>query len=139
ALGLAVGGGGAETLRFALRSVHAEVRREVLGEVMGRIQEPWAPALLLELFADPDAAVRAEAFEFSQKRTKGKDAAPLAAALSGRHSDLKLKAIEVLGKRRIDSARELLVRALGDAEEKVRIAAVDALLSEETADAMESA
>src|SRR6185369_11867942 len=107
ALGLAVGGGGAETLRFALRSLQAAVRREVLGEVMGRIQEPWAPALLLELFADPDAAVRAEAFEFSQKRSKGKAIEPLAAAIAGRHADLKRKAIEILARRKVEGAGAL--------------------------------
>jgi ParB family transcriptional regulator, chromosome partitioning protein len=138
-LSLEIGGGGKETLRFALRSIHAEVRREVLGEVMGRIQEPWAPGLLLEIFADPDAGVRGEAFEFSQKRSKGRAAEPLAAALEGRHVDLKRKAIAVLEKRRVDGARELLLRALGDEDEQVRIAAVDALLGEEAAGAMESA
>lgn len=139
ALNLEIGGGGPETLRFALRSIHADVRREVLGEVMGRIQEPWAPGLLLELFADPDAGVRSEAFEFSNKRSRGKAAEPLAAALAGRHADLKHKAIEVLEKRRVDGARELLLRALDDADEKVRIAAVDALLGDEVESAMESA
>ncbi|MEP7125001.1 MAG: HEAT repeat domain-containing protein, partial [Byssovorax sp.] len=138
ALAIELGGGGAGTLRFALRSVHADVRREVLNEVMGRIQEPWGAALLLDLLADPDAGVRAEAFEFSQKRSKGKAIEPLAAALAGRHVDLKLKTIEVLAKRRVDGARALLEKALGDDDEKVRIAAVNALLADEASAAMES-
>jgi HEAT repeat protein len=138
ALAIEIGGGGAGTLRFALRSVHAEVRREVLNEVMGRIQEPWAAALLLDLLADPDAGVRSEAFEFSQKRSKGKAIEPLAAALAGRHVDLKLKTIEVLSKRRVEGARALLEKALADEAEKVRVAAVDALLADEASAAMES-
>jgi ParB family chromosome partitioning protein len=138
ALAIEIGGGGATTLRFALRSVHAEVRREVLNEVMGRIQEPWAAALLLDLLGDPDAGVRGEAFDFSQKRSKGKAPEPLAAALAGRHVDLKLKTIEVLAKRRVDGARALLEKALGDEAEKVRIAAACALLADEASAAMES-
>jgi ParB family chromosome partitioning protein len=139
ALNLEIGGGGAGTLRFCAGSMEAAVRREVLGEVMGRIQEPWAPALLLELFADPDAGVRAEAFEFSQKRSKGKAIEPLAAAIAGKHADLKLQAIEILAKRKVEGAGALLQKALGDEDEKVRIAAVEALLPEEAAGAMDSA
>jgi ParB family chromosome partitioning protein len=138
ALAIEIGGGGAGTLRFALRSIHAEVRREVLNEVMGRIQEPWAAALLLELLADPDAGVRGDAFEFSQKRGKGRAVEPLAAALAGQYADLKLKTIEVLAKRRVDGARGLLEKALADADEQVRVAAVNALLADEASAAMES-
>ncbi|MFO0758413.1 MAG: HEAT repeat domain-containing protein [Byssovorax sp.] len=138
ALNLEVGGGGAGTLRFALGSMQASVRREVLGEVMGRIQEPWAPGLLHEIFADPDAGVRAEAFEASQKRSKGRAIEPLAAAIEGKHTDLKLKAIEILGKRKVEGAGSLLLKAIGDEDDKVRIAAVDALLPEEAAEAMAS-
>ncbi len=138
ALAIEIGGGGAATLRFALRSVHAEVRREVLNEVMGRIQEPWAAALLLDILGDPDAGVRGEAFDFSQKRSKGKAPEPLAAALAGRHVDLKLKTIEVIAKRRVNGARALLEKALGDDAEKVRIAAALALLADEASAAMES-
>ena len=138
ALAMEIGGGGAGSLRFALKSIHADVRRDVLSVVMGQIQEPWAPALLLEIFADPDAGVRGEAFEFLQKRTKGKAAPPLAAALAGRHADLKLKTIEVLAKRRVEGARELLEKALADEVEAVRVAAVDVLLADEASAAMES-
>ncbi len=139
ALSLEVGGPGAAPLRFGLRSIHADVRREVLGEVMGRIQEPWAPALLLELLGDPEAGVRGEAFDFAQRRGKGKAATPLAAALAGKHADLKLKAIEALAKKRVEGARELLAGALDDDDEKVRVAAVSALFADEVEAAMESA
>jgi ParB family chromosome partitioning protein len=138
ALGLNVGGEGAAPLRFALRSIHADVRREVLNEAIGRIQEAWAPAMVLSLFADPDAGVRGEAFENAQKRGKGKATEPLAAALAGRHADLKLKAIEALAKRRVDGVRELLLAALGDAEEKVRMAAAAVLSADDLVAAMAS-
>lgn len=145
ALNLEIGGDEAGTLRFALRSIHAQVRREVLNEVMGRIQEPWAPGLLLELFADPDPALRAEAFEFAQKRGKGKALEPLETALGGRHVDLKLKAIDALSKRRGGSeaergnVRDLLVRALADEDEQVRRAAVEALVVDEADESLAQA
>jgi ParB family chromosome partitioning protein len=138
ALGLSIGGSGAAPLRFALRSIHASVRREALGEAMGRIQEAWAPGLVLELFGDPDAGVRGEAFEFAQKRAKGKATEPLAAALSGKHSDLKLKAIDALAKKRVEGVRELLLRALEDEDEKVRTAAASVLTVDEVEGALES-
>src|SRR5262249_11304399 len=72
ALSLEIGGPGAAPLQYAWKSIHADVRREVLGEIMGRIQEAWAPDLLFAMFADPDAGVRNEAFDFAQRRGKGK-------------------------------------------------------------------
>jgi ParB family chromosome partitioning protein len=138
-LTLEIGGAGAGPLEFARRSIHADVRKEALGEVMGRIAEPWAPALLLAMLADPDAGVRGEAFDFAQRRGKGKATEPLAAAIAGKYADLKLKAIDALAKKRVDGARELLARALGDEDEKVRVAAVSAMFVDEVEAALESA
>src|SRR5690606_36094585 len=70
ALSLEVGGGGADSLRFVLRSIHADVRREILNEVMGQISQSWAWPLLLELLGDPDPSLRKDALEFALKRTK---------------------------------------------------------------------
>ncbi|MCB9636121.1 MAG: HEAT repeat domain-containing protein, partial [Sandaracinus sp.] len=134
-----VGGGADGTLRFALRSAHADVRRDVLSEVMGRIQEPWANGLLLELFADADSKLRADAFAFAQKRSKGKSLEPLAAALAAPHADLKLEAVDALRKRHVEGARALLVAALDDADAKVRLAAVEGLAIDEAADALRAA
>ncbi|APR75440.1 HEAT repeat protein [Minicystis rosea] len=137
-LGLAVGGEGEAPLRFALASIHADVRREVLNEALGRIQEAWAPQMVLDLFGDPDAGVRSEAFESAQKRSKGKATEPLAAALSGRFADLKLKAIDALSKKRVDGVRELLLGALDDDDEKVRMAAAAVLSPDELTAALAS-
>jgi ParB family chromosome partitioning protein len=137
-LGLSIGGEGAAPLRFALQSIHADVRREALNEAVGRIQEAWAPALVLELYGDPDPGVRAEAFESAQKRGKGKATEPLAAALAGRHADLKLKAIDALAKKRVEGVRELLLRAIEDDDEKVRLAAAAVLTPDELVAALES-
>ena len=139
ALGLSIGGDGAAPLHFALRSIHADVRREVLGEAIGRINEAWAPGLVLSLFGDPDAGVRSEAFENAQKRGKGKAIEPLAAALSGRWADLKLRAVDALSKKRVEGVRELLQKALDDEDEKVRVAAASVLSAEELEIALGSA
>src|SRR5207248_1126378 len=70
ALNLQIAGGGAGTLRFVLQSVHADIRREVLTEVMAQINEPWAWSLLLTFFNDADPKLREDALAFAQKRSK---------------------------------------------------------------------
>src|SRR5262249_35452028 len=70
ALNLQVAGGGVRTLRFVLQSVHADVRREVLTEVTAQVQEPWAWALLLEFYNDPDPKLREEAFAVTVRKNK---------------------------------------------------------------------
>lgn len=136
ALNLNVAGGGAASLRFAARSIHADLRREVLVEVEGRIQEPWANALLLERFGDPDAGIRKEAFEFASKRAKQSEVEHLKAALAGQYPDLRVAAATALAKRHTAGARALLVSALDDEEPAVRRLAVDALVVDEAGEAI---
>ncbi len=138
-LNLDVDGGGGASLRFALRSPHADIRREVLGEVIGQIEQGWAWELLLELFADPDPGVRAEAFEFAMKRTRGIGEEPLRAALGGPYPDLRLAATEILSKRRAPGVEALLATATRDDDEQVRRMAIDALLVNEADEALVAA
>ena len=126
ALNLQVGGGGAKTLRYASRSIHADVRREVLTEVIAQVAEPWGLDLLLEFFNDPDASLRGEAFAFSLKKTRGLEF--LEAALGSRYPDLRLKAVEGLVKKHTDASQALLVRALDDEDQGVRRLAMDSLV-----------
>jgi len=44
-----VGGGEDATLRFALQSTHADVRRDVLNEIMAEEKQDWAAGLILEM------------------------------------------------------------------------------------------
>ena len=127
-LNLQFDGGDAATLRFARRSRHPDVRQDVLVEIMGQIEKPWARPQLLELFEDPDPKLRQEAFEFGLKRQKGRDTEALAKALAGRYPDLRKAAAKELTKRKDARARELLVKALDDEERDVRQLAIDALL-----------
>jgi ParB family chromosome partitioning protein len=126
ALNLQVGGGGIQTLRFTLQSIHADVRREVLTEVMAQFEQPWAWNLLLEFFNDHDAKLRAEAFAFAVK--KAKDLAPLAAALRAQYVDIRKQAVEALIKKHTEPAEALLVTALADPEKEVRLRALAALI-----------
>jgi len=139
ALNLDIGGGGVASLRFALRSRRGDIRREVLGEVIAQIEQGWAWELLLELFADPKAKVRMEAFEFAMKRTRGIGEEPLRAALSGPYPDLRLAATEILSKRRAPGVQELLATATRDDDEGVRRLAIDALLVNEADEALVAA
>ncbi len=138
-LNLDIGGGGAASLRFALRSHRGAIRREVLGEVIAQIEQSWAWELLLEFFADPDSKVRMEAFEFAMKRTRGIGEEPLRAALSGPYPDLRLAATEILSKRRAPGVQELLATATRDDDEGVRRLAIDALLVNEADEALVAA
>ena len=42
ALNVQAAGGGLHTLRFILQSIHADVRLEVLTEVLSQVPQPWA-------------------------------------------------------------------------------------------------
>jgi ParB family chromosome partitioning protein len=126
ALGLGVGGGGAGSLRFAMRSVHADVRREVLTEAMAQIAEPWGWDLLMEFFNDPDRALRIDAFEFALKKTKGLEL--LEAALASRHADLRKRSVDELIKKHAPAAQALLARATEDDDREVRLAAIGSLV-----------
>ena len=137
AVNLPVGGSADAALRFALRSLHADTRREVLTEVMGEIAQPWAWPLLLDLFDDPDRQVRAEAFEFAKKKGRGKSPDPLAHALSVAQTDIRLLGAQALATKRNAAARTLLLQAIQDADRTVRATALDALTGD--ADALAQA
>ena len=137
ALNQGVGGGGEGTLRFALRSIHADVRREALTEVQAQAAEPWATPLVFEFFNDADPGVRKEAFEFATK--KSKDLSPLEAALKSRYPDARLLAIDGLYKKHTMAAQAVVLSALPDADEQVRRAAVAALVEDDAADALAKA
>jgi ParB family chromosome partitioning protein len=129
ALNLQAGGGGVRTLRFVLQSIHADVRREVLTEVTAHAQEPWAWTLLLELYSDPDPALRQEAFAFAVR--KNKELPPLEAGLVAQYADVRRQAVEGLIRKHTAAAQALLVRALADADRDVRQLALGALVGED--------
>jgi ParB family chromosome partitioning protein len=127
ALALGVGGPGVGALRFAMRSVHADVRREVLTEAMAQIAEPWGWDLLLEFFNDPDPALRVDALEFALKKTKGLEL--LEAALASRYPDLRKRSVDELIKKHTAAAQAILARAIDDEDHDVRLAAIESLVA----------
>src|SRR5262245_31683962 len=126
ALNLKIGGGGPDTLRFVLQSVHADIRREVLTEVMAQANEKWAWTMLLQFFNDPDPKLREEAFTFAIK--KSKDLEPLEAGLTSRYIDIRRSAVQALIKKHTGPAQALLARALTDEETEIRQLALEALV-----------
>jgi ParB family chromosome partitioning protein len=129
ALNLKIAGGGIHTLRFVLQSVHADVRREVLTEVMAQAGEEWAWNLLLEFYNDHDPKLREDAFNFAVNKTK--ELGPLEAALASQYADVRRRGVEGLIKKHTKPAQALLVRALADKEKEVRQLALDALVDED--------
>jgi ParB family chromosome partitioning protein len=127
ALNLQLAGGGAGTLRLAMRSVHADVRREALTEVTAQLAEPWGWDVLLEFFNDPEPSLRADAFALAVKKTKGLEF--LDAGLGSRHPDIRKMSVEALVKKHTPAAQALLVRALDDEERDVRLKALEALVA----------
>lgn len=139
-LNLGVGGGGVNTLRFVLQSVHADVRREVLTEAMaqsGPQGQPWAWGLLLDFLNDPDPKLREEAFGFATKKTK--ELGPLEAGLKSTHADSRRRAVDALVKKHSKAAQSLLTTALTDPDKEVRTAALDALIGDDVREALHAA
>ncbi len=134
-----IGGGGLDTLRFILRSVHADVRREVLTEAMASVKEAWAWGLLLEFLADPDSKLRAEAFDFLVGKSKGRELEPLEAGLRSPYADIRLKATQGLVAKHNKASRALLESALEDGDASIRQIAIDALVVARAEDALRRA
>ncbi len=130
ALNHEVSGGGVQTLRFILQCIHADIRREVLTEVMAKYQEvpplEWAWNLLLEFYNDPDPKLREEAFTFAVR--KNKELPPLETALLAHYPDVRKLAVDALIKKHTKAAQALLVKALADADKDVRQLALGALV-----------
>lgn len=137
ALNLKIAGGGPETLRFALQSIHPDVRREALTEVTAQEKEEWSAPLLYEFFNDADSGLRREAFEFAVK--KNKDIAILETCLGSRYADARKLAVEALTKKHSKAAQKVLLRALADADRDVRLLAVNALVDDDAKDALTEA
>ena len=129
ALNLKIAGGGANTLRFALQSIHPDVRREALTEVTAQEKEEWASPLLYEFFNDADPGLRREAFEFATK--KNKEIAVLETALKSRFPDTRKLAVEGLIKKHSKAAQQVLLKVIGDADKDVRLLAVNALVDDD--------
>lgn len=137
ALNLKIAGGGADTLRFTLQSIHPDVRREAITEVVAQEKEDWSAPLLYEFFNDADPGLRKEAFEFATK--KNKEIAVLETALGSRYADARRLAVEALIKKHSKAAQQVLLKAISDADRDVRLLAVNALVDDDAKAALAEA
>lgn len=130
-LNLQFAGGGEKTLRFALSSLHKDIRKEVFVEVTAQMKELWAWGLLYDFFNDPDSGLRSEAFEFANRRSKGKAFEVFAKSMAANYADMRQATVTALEqhKDQKEACEELLFKALDDDEESVRNKGLEVLLS----------
>jgi len=120
ALSLNLGGSTATSLEFSLLSQFVDIRKEVLTEVMAQSNEPWAWEILLNLFNDPAADIRKDAYEHAIKSTKAKDEAPMALGLESAYKDVRLASVRSLKQRKTKSSQSTLAKAIADEELEIR-------------------
>ncbi|MGB7344430.1 MAG: HEAT repeat domain-containing protein [Pirellulaceae bacterium] len=137
-LNLQINGGDDATLRFVLGSVHADIRREVLTEVIANEKEDWATALLHDLFSDPDSGIRSEAFEHAINKTKKRDIDPMRFGLQSAYPDIRLSATKYLIGLATPASQELLATTVNDDDKDVRQAALNAIVDQSAADVLKS-
>ncbi|WP_419662924.1 HEAT repeat domain-containing protein [Desulfosarcina variabilis] len=128
ALNLQIAGGQAHTLSFVLHSVHSDIRRNVLMEVIAEKKNAWAAALLTGFFNDPDETLRADAFDDAVDKKKKTPLAVLTAGMDAEFEDIRLKTIVELVKHQDKPARKMLLKALNDKSKPVRQKALENLL-----------
>ena len=128
-----VGGGGEATLRIAMTSIHADVRREVFSELLAEEKQDWAQTLMLEMLNDPDPEIRQDAFEYLDKKHESDvaddDIVWLQTAISSSHTDTREAACKKLIKHNTPEAQELLLAAIDDESSTIRLLALKSLIS----------
>lgn len=129
ALNLKIAGDDPATLRLTLQSIHPDVRREALTEVVAQEKEEWSAQLLHEFFNDPDPKLREEAFGFATK--KNKEIPVLEVALASRYADARKLAVDELIKKHSKEAQQILLKAIADPDREVRLLAINALVDDD--------
>lgn len=131
-----VGGGQDATLRFLLSSVHADVRREVLNEVIAEDIQLWSETMMFELLSDPDQGIRGDAFAFLKKKYKNGQTGWLSEALRSQHVDIRLQACECLIQIGNITAQAVLAAAIQDPEAEIRELALQSLIAKRATDSL---
>ena len=134
ALNLKIAGGGPDTLRFALQSIHrtcAQVLTEVVVE-----KEDWSAPLLHEFFNDADRALRG-AFGTRRRRTRRfRSSKPRWRRAIPTRGKL---AVDALIKKHSKAAQQVLLKAIADTDRDVRVMAVNALVDDDAKAALKEA
>jgi ParB family chromosome partitioning protein len=134
-----VGGGQDATLRFLLTSAHADVRREVLNEVMAEDKQLWSETMMFEMLSDPDSGIRSEAFEFLNKKYDKDQTGWLSEAIRSSHVDIRKQACERLIKIGNSTAQATLALAINDEDSEIRQLALQSLVAKGATDSLVTA
>ena len=135
-LNIDIDGSEDKTLRFVLGSVHADIRREVLTEVIANEKQDWVQQLLRELFSDPDAAIRGEAFQHAIDKTKKREIEPMQFGLQSAFADIRLSAVDYLIGLGTPESQALLATTVEDDDTEVRQKALGAIVDQSAADVL---
>ena len=134
-----VGGGQDKSLRFALTSIHEDVRSEVLTETMAQKKEKWAPQLLNDLLDDPSSKIRTDTFRHLRKDHKNSDIEWLEPVCLAKYKDVRLRACQLLAANKTVAARKILVGLIDDEEPRVRELVLKSLVDTHDVDRLRSA
>ena len=122
-------GGGEQSLRFALQSIHPSVRREVWLETIASKNEKWAAGLLLDFLDDPDSGIRCDTFNHLEETKKDSDLEWLEDAIQRKHSDVRLLACRQLIQNKTAASQTILLSAIDDEEPEIRAMALKSLVN----------
>lgn len=124
-----------ETLRFALKSSHSDIRQEVLLELESKKKEDWVLEIITEMLNDPASEIRNQSFKLLQKSDKNiqtvyKD------ALNSLYDDVRLQSLELLlnNKKKDDDIYSLIYKATNDKNIQIRQKALQGLIENKNFD-----
>jgi len=119
----------ADTLRFALRSTHSDIRREVLLELESQKKQSWALEVIGEMLNDADRAIRSECFNLLRQNNKD-TIAVYHKALDSRFDDVRRQVLDLLlkSKKKDDSVFDMIFGRLDDESLAIRRQALDGLI-----------
>ena len=133
-------GGEDATLRYLLGSVHSDVRREVLNEIMAQEKQLWAETMILEMLQDADPAVRSDAFDYLKKKNKKtQNIGWLSAAIASTRIDIRKLACQQLVKTSTAEALDILATAIHDPEHEVRELVLKSLIQRRATESLVAA
>ena len=114
-------------LQSAFRSRIVDMRLKAIAESLSFLPADWVLDNLSEAINDPEQRVYETAYRALEEVYKKGEPKAQQIALGSKHQKLRLAAVESLGKRKRDVARDLLMEALEDKNHQVRSRALEHL------------
>jgi ParB family chromosome partitioning protein len=139
ALNLGVGDDRESTLRFALESAHADIRRDVLLELHEEKKSAWAQGILSDFLDDGDARIRRDSLKLLCEVARD-PIAVYGTALSSQRDDARGQAARELSRLDFNHAiADLLATAITDPARDVRNNAMSGLVTGEAMPQLQAA